>query len=56
MTQLQTLQQSVNILGVSTYSGVAMADTLVGLPQVEAGKSFSSVLELVLTTMAALPR
>ena len=40
MGQLQGVQQSVNSLSRTAYSGIAMAGALAGLPQVEAGKTF----------------
>jgi autotransporter adhesin len=40
VAQLQGVQQNVNNLARTAYSGIAMAGALAGLPQVEAGKSF----------------
>jgi len=40
VSQLQGVQQSVNDVARSAYTGVAMAGALAGLPQVEQGKTF----------------
>ncbi|KHK49821.1 hypothetical protein PI87_25260 [Ralstonia sp. A12] len=39
VSQLQSVQQSVNTVAKQAYSGVAMAGALAGLPQVEPGKT-----------------
>jgi trimeric autotransporter adhesin len=40
VAQLQGVQQNINDVAHGTYSGVAMAGALAGLPQVEPGKTF----------------
>lgn len=41
VSQLRSVQQSVNDVARMAYAGVAMAGALAGLPQVEPGKSFT---------------
>ncbi|WP_232833651.1 YadA family autotransporter adhesin [Paraburkholderia kururiensis] len=41
VSQLRSVQQSVNDVARTAYAGVAMAGALAGLPQVEPGKSFT---------------